>query len=430
METISGTAEAYSLLKDNKGVKGPYPFFGFIRSKIPFYKCPEDYKQKVPHKVALPTPLEYLHYSLDFLSENGINTVGDLVDYLNTMGYNKTLCSALYCLGVTFDTTGWKWASARPRSKVLIEVCVSGPVGEQDTELVFKDLITSTGSPCYTIYLAREVSCSAPKWMSEKQGYKFVPEETLFKSLPREAHGENSLYFGMEFEVITSLSLKHIQRVVCDVEPMQEPFFYFKHDGSVEFDYDEGDSVELVTVPCTARYLRKNLRTFFSKLDRLGLTGEFETNLTCGVHVHLSKEAFYSDFHRKKFITIWNQFERSSKDFVQKLGKRTFTSYCKNAEAHEGLTLSRRLSQSVYADSHSSAKYSASRETAKTVEVRIFKGEFSLDHILYCLDVSRAMFAYADKAPLSALRGLSFQSSFLSWLRSTPHFMSLKKELL
>lgn len=430
MEAITGAPKAYALLKDNNVDVGPYIVFGHARAKAKFYKCPTSHRRKEGTLVELPSPLECILYSLEFLSEKGIVTVGDFIDFLNTIGFNKTLYASLLYKGISFNTTDWKWETSKLKSKPLVEVHITGPTGGQDTNLVLNDVLHTPSSPTFTIYLRREVSCSAPKWMAVKQGYKFVPEETLFRFLPREVHRENSLYFGMEFEVITSLTLPEIQRVVCDVEPIQEPFFYFKHDGSVEFDSSDGDSVELVTVPCTARYLRKNLRTFFSKLERLGLTEAFETNPTCGVHVHLSKEAFYSDFHKKKFITIWNQFERGSKDFIQKLGKRAFTSYCKNAESHEGLILSRRLNQSVFANGHSSAKYSASRETTYTVEVRIFKGEFSLDHILYCLDVSRAMFAYADKAPLSALKGLGFQRSFLSWLRSTPNFMSLKKELL
>lgn len=428
MTEYTKVKEVLNLLKE---AKAPSQLRYAPLSNRNFYKSREEHNEGSYSRFMVPQP-EYLPQALTYYMENGIETVGDFVKHLNKMGYNKGYSSELYHKGITFNTATWEWSSSESPDTPIVTACVKE--SDSSSKLVFENSGTFYGALGWSVHLRYEVDCSAPDWMCEKQGYKFVPEEVMFKHLPREIAGGNTLYFGMEFEIVTSMQLREIQRVVCDVEPTQEPFFYFKHDGSIDpYSGDESPletPVEIVTLPCTPKFLRKNLRTFFSKLAKLGLLGQFQTNKSCGVHVHLSKDAFYSGFHKKKFVTIWNQFEPTSKRFIQKLGKRAFTSYCKNADAHSGLILSRRLKKSIFANGHDVDKYSASRETNHTVEVRVFKGEFSLDHILYCLDVCRAMFAYADKVPLSDLKGSSFSRNFLSWLRSHPYFNSLKKELL
>lgn len=421
-DTNLTVADIVSILKDSGDFD---PFKPLSNGQYRSYTSRHNKDTKSFDTHILPSPLENFPYYLEFFESKGIKTVGDFITFLNTLGYNYTLEMALHFRGIYFSGDEWKWYTQQDHSARIVDARVEG-LG--DGPLVFRGIESPYSSFAWTVVFERDYPCSAPKWMCEKQHYKFVPEAPVFHSLPRE---QGKLYFGLEFEVVTHLNFKDIQRVVTDVEPVQEPFFYFKHDGSIEYCDEEGEaSVEIVTLPCTARFLRKNLRLFFSKLDKLGLSDKVDTNVTCGVHVHLSKEAFYSNFHRKKFVALWNQFESTSKSFIQKLGKRSFTSYCKNADAHNGFILSRRLKTDVFADGSNADKYSASRETSKTVEVRVFKGDFTLDHIIYCLDVTRAMFAYSDKMALSDLKGSSFKGNFLSWLRRHPNFNTLKKELL
>ena len=127
--------------------------------------------------------------------------------------------------------------------------------------------------------------------------------------------------FGVELEFSSSVSVKELQYIVTDVEPKQRPFFIFKHDGSVTGRFQH--KVELVTVPCTARYLRQEFKKFFKKLETLcavkgrPLSDYFDTsfNLNNGIHIHVSRSSFVSDVHRRKFTSALQLQDKVSYDF-------------------------------------------------------------------------------------------------------------------
>ena len=136
--------------------------------------------------------------------------------------------------------------------------------------------------------------------------------------------------YGLELEVNTLLSTEEIYRIVTEVEPKQEPFFIFKDDASISGKFGARGNYELVTVPCSYRYLRKAWATFFKKVEDLckakGLeVGEvFDTSksLTNGLHIHVSKDAFYSDHHQRKFMAVFNQWDQTTIDFLARISGR------------------------------------------------------------------------------------------------------------
>lgn len=380
---------------------------------------------------SIPYPVESCSNNLVFLKKHNLCTVGDFLSFFNTLGYSEVFANMIAHRGVEFDYTTWKWgAPGQDLSARLIQTYCQNHTSwlgdlfpNLDKKLHFYDFGASSGL-CCKMKFKKKVGADIPTWLTEKQHYKFTPKEFEFKKLPRESA---PIYLGLEFEVQSDLSMNQLQVVVTQVEPKQEPFFYFKHDGTIEHgDYD--DTYEIVTQPCSPRYLKKNLSILFEKLERLNLLEKFGTDSSCGVHIHVDSNTFMSNLHKKKFITVFNQYDSRNKEFVQKLGKRLFNHYCKNNIDLEGLTLARRLKKGVKAIGHCEAKYSSCRETVSTVEVRIFKGEFSLDHIKYCIDVVLSMVDYCDKLPLRLIGSPMFVQNYKAWLRGSKYNM-LKKEL-
>ena len=152
------------------------------------------------------------------------------------------------------------------------------------------------------------------KW-SRLYNYTFKMDPTEFNWW-RSVKNENSVMFGMELEVCTRLGTAEIQRIVTDVEPKQEPFFIFKQDSSISGRFR--NKVEIVTVPSTPRYLRKHWKIFFQKLEKLCAAKNMElqdvfdtsTNLSNGLHIHVSRESFTDKAHYNKFMTAWNQWQK------------------------------------------------------------------------------------------------------------------------
>lgn len=384
--------------------------------------------------VDFPEYPEMFFRNVRFLNEHNLVTVGDLINWLNKLGYNSSIVSWLKYVGVRFDADAWEWSctSASLKENIIKKSTSGNPHSfggiELGKNLTFHAYVIKDGSVTTTYKFKWCLSSSAPDWMCIKNHYKFRPEVFEFKKLPNEA---TPTYLGLEFEVMSNVPISTLQAIVTEVEPRQEPFFYFKHDGTINPEIGD-DQYEIVTLPCSPRFLRKNLKLLFDKLDKLGLRGEIQTDDTCGLHVHMSSDSFYgSDFHIKKFITVFNQYDKTNKSFIESLGRRAFTHYCKNNSNMEGLTLARRLRRGVFSNGGNGTgddKYSACRQTTSTVEVRIFKGEFSLDHIKYCMEVVLAMQEYCDKLPLRLISSPLFKSTFTEWLKGS-RYHTLKKEV-
>lgn len=393
------------------------------------YRTKKDYEDGATSKVKIPSVYDYVSLSIPFLRVKNIKTIGDFVGWLNTVGYCKSIMGLEYC-GVYFNKDTWKWYTNQDKSEPMIKLSKYGipPLGE---EVKWKASNWSRLHNKLTVILEVQYSIDLgiPSWMYEKQGYKFTPPEYTFMSLPKE--GTKGTYMGVEIEVASEITMQEIQRAVVKVEPKQDPFFYFKHDGSIN-DEQEGEPFEIVTFPCTPRFLRKNLRILFQKLREIDpqFESKIKTDETCGVHVHIGSNSFVDRLHKKKFITIWNQYDKKNSTFVQQLARRNFTNYCKPHSGSQGVSLARRLKNGVYASDYSDSKYSACRETDNTVEVRVFKGGFNYEHLLYCLDTVMAVHEFSYHSPIRTISSPMFITEFKRWLNKQPKYMKLKKELV
>lgn len=264
---------------------------------------------------------------------------------------------------------------------------------------------------------------------SKHYNYSFKMNEVEFDWY-RSVNNENSVMFGLELEISTELSTHEIQRIVRDVEPKQEPFFIFKQDSSISGRYS--NALELVTVPCTPRYLRKNWKIFFQKLDKLcrakgmvvGDVVDTNGNLSNGLHIHVSRDSFLDKPHFNKFLTAWNQWSKSVVNLFNTIAARptdyTKNSYCKINQSHEGLVLARRL-KGIRCNDRMSVAHDS---TGSTVEVRLYQGIFDIAHIMRCISFTEAMFEFSQSMGYSSFDA-RFVSSMSKFVRAERKYASL-----
>lgn len=392
-------------------------------STYTFYKNKEDFSSKTNGvKVTLPSA-QLLFLDPDFKSENNVTDRKSLANYLNTIGYCRGVVSKVSPWGLYFDTYSWTWCVDSYADSPLVTFKGSKSTSFGKIEII--DLYFDN----YSVQVVTRVVANipgVPNWMCDKQHYKFVPDQYEFKHLARDSTEQ---YLGMEFEIDSDYTPVELQYLVTQVEPKQEPFFYFKHDGTIEDSQRHEHAYEVVTLPCTPKYLKRNMRIFFDKVQRELDASKFHAGATTGVHVHLSKDAFFSKLHLRKFNTIWNQYDRKNRVFIEALGKRMATHYCKPNERLLGTTLARRLRDEFVPYGSHPDKYSACRMTNNTTEVRVFKGGFDYDHAQYCIDVVCAMFDFSDVVSIKDIGSPRFEDSFKAWLKKS-NYRNLKKEIM
>lgn len=308
---------------------------------------------------------------------------------------------------------------------------------------VYQEVYDTEDAVEIRVRLARDDRGSLQGWMWEEQTWNFTPEgdhfeDSFFRFVDGEVTGPRELVFGIEFEISTSLTTAELQDIVTTVEPVSEPWFYTKYDSSVEGRYDR--CYEIVTFPMSPRRQRMEWRRLFQKLDMLARAkgkaiGDFvdrDAVLSNGIHIHVNKHAFNEGcFHRQKFMSTWNLTSPSAQTLLNTVAKRPFgfrdNHFCRPHPEYRDASTRRKLRR-VRVDGRET-RYSTCRVTHETIEVRAFQGIFNLDHLLNCIEFTSAMFQFTSECSLRTISG-RFAREFKSWLKSTPNYRRIKKELL
>lgn len=245
----------------------------------------------------------------------------------------------------------------------------------------------------------------------------------------------STLFFGLELEISTALSCAEIQHIVTEIEPKQEPFFIFKKDSTITGKYDH--MVELVTVPCTPRYLRTEWKIFFDKIKHLSgqknkkVSDYFDirSDLSNGLHIHISRDSFEDKQHMKKFCNVFNLQDRfTSKLLGDVSGRQDYKTnrWCKPNSNFSGRTLAYNLKN---ATSNASEKYiTLNTNNTHTLEVRLYQGIFDLGHILRCIDFTEAAFDICAELPLSVINW-RFASTLKTFVLKSCKYKTYKKEI-
>lgn len=300
---------------------------------------------------------------------------------------------------------------------------------------------------CISLWPIQQEHGAVDSIWSKKYNYSYRMDRVDFNWF-RSVSKESNIFFGMELEISTSLSCPELQYIVTDVEPKQEPFFIMKDDGSITGQYS--NRVELVTVPCTPRYLRKNWKTFFQKVERLakakGKTiGDFfdtSRDLNNGLHLHCNKDNFIDKYHQHKFLTAWHQWDDETNKLFMNASERPYNyrdhEYChidrsyKNTYVESRVTLSkfekrkiqRSLAKRLKGLGQSGRHCVAHDRTGSTIEVRLYQGIFELNHIMRCISFTEALFEYCRDIGYSGFDS-NFVGSFSDYVLKNSKYASL-----
>jgi hypothetical protein len=145
--------------------------------------------------------------------------------------------------------------------------------------------------------------------------HTLLPRETNVLNLlpwPETIKGEfQPRLYGVELEVSTAYEISDI------VDAPEKPVWACKHDGSITGKYR--NRVEIVSVPMSLKAHRKYWMELFTKLSYQKFDTTTETGN--GFHVHIAKDAFYSEKHLQNFT--WFLTSHGNRSFILKVSERT-----------------------------------------------------------------------------------------------------------
>ena len=226
------------------------------------------------------------------------------------------------------------------------------------------------------------------------------------------------LYFGFELEV-ESMGDDRRDCAECVQNSLGERV-YLKEDGSLN------NGFEIVTHPHSLEEYQKNFDwSSFTTFRRIGLRS-WDTS-TCGLHVHVSRDAFgipydnrtdnFSEHirsrqtHEMKFIKLIYDNERQ----VCRLAGRTSPNY---ANFEDKGNIVRKVKHD---DTRGGRHAAVNTMNDSTLEVRIFKGSLRPERVLSAIEFVHAAVEYTRNLPvmgskLSISNDGKFKSGTLSWL--------------
>jgi hypothetical protein len=114
-------------------------------------------------------------------------------------------------------------------------------------------------------------------------------QQVMIGSMPK-------IYFGIEIET-EAMSSAYPNEGAELITDMCNGLVYCKHDGSLN------NGFEIVTHPMSFGYVKNHAEPLWDSLSRLRRKGfRAWTTSTCGLHIHVSRNAFLSEAHLHKFM--------------------------------------------------------------------------------------------------------------------------------
>ena len=161
------------------------------------------------------------------------------------------------------------------------------------------------------------------------------------------------------------------------------PTVYCKWDGSLVHGF------EIISEPMTYNYITKNRDRFkeaFKKIISLGAYS-YVANTT-GFHIHLSKNAFLNREHLLKFAYVIYV----DKDLSEKIAKRSSNTYGYISEFKDKNELKAYIERSI--DTPESRYQAVNFCNKNTIEVRIYKGNLSIESVMLYIQHVVSIFNY------------------------------------
>jgi len=225
--------------------------------------------------------------------------------------------------------------------------------------------------------------------------------QAILNSFPR-------MYVGIEVETESTngANLGNNAEYVVD---NTDGLIYIKQDGSINHGF------EMVSHPMTLSYAQNHLDGLWRSFAHLRKNGfrAWQTS-TCGLHIHISRNAFLNDKHQQKFLyfvygpaseTIkkfagrdshWSKFDKDS--FVGNIWSRDENGNDQYVvpslmEVVKGITKS-----GISVSSQANERYLAvNRNNRHTLELRFFRPSLRPDTVLACIEFTYCLWAYTEQ---------------------------------
>ena len=184
-----------------------------------------------------------------------------------------------------------------------------------------------------------------------------------------------------------------------------------KHDGSLSHGF------EIVSQPMTLAWAKDNFPwDSLSELARIGFRS-WNTQ-TCGLHVHVARDAFISPSHQAKFIHLIMR----NPSAWQPIGGRTGSHWAKY-ERDELYNLPEKI-KGRYGNDRYTAVNMCNRST---LEIRIFRGSLKPERVKAALEFADACVEYTRRLSINEIvskKGLS-SDEFIKWVSAQENYPNL-----
>lgn len=219
--------------------------------------------------------------------------------------------------------------------------------------------------------------------------YSFDPQFKFYKT---DKDKRELLYFGIELEVESNGNDK---REAVESLPS---CVYVKADSSIM------DGFEIVSHPMTYNWIRDNYSIWNKILDLRKKGWRSYDTESCGMHIHLSKNAF-GNYHLYKFMKLFYD----NRDFILRFSQR------KDMHLDHWAALNDR-EQSIKYKARNKCMGGADRHTAInlerefSVEVRVFRGTLNPCSFWKNIEFTKALFDFSKDYSLESMCEIEFRN--------------------
>ena len=323
--------------------------------------------------------------------------VGNLREFTQVQG--EEMCNG--CLDVWFEENGGR------DSWIICEAC--SEYEHRDSARWYADEIYC--DPCYDNNVYECDECGETYWSEHDcdayndsyssyiHSYSYRPQTHFF--------GNAQYYMGFELEVEARNTTRSEGAELAYTQIGERG--YLKEDGSLS------DGFEIVTHPHTLSMYQTSFP--WEMLDRIKNVGMRSWNTrTCGLHVHVSREAFHvkrgswgnldivkTQGHELRFMKLIYDNQR----MVERIAGRSNNNYASFSDKNK-------LVSKVKYGTQENGRYSAiNTENDATLEVRVFKGSLRKERVLSALEFVHSAVEYTRDLKVTG------KNNALSWLQFT-----------
>jgi len=228
--------------------------------------------------------------------------------------------------------------------------------------------------------------------------YSYKPNVVFFRQSKKE-----NLFFGIELEVERNESTTPTDVLASKIK---KPEFYFKSDGSLT------NGFEIVTHPLSYEYIKKNNKLFSELFEKLN-TENYKSyeSTTCGMHIHLNKNAF-NTWHLYRFL----DFFKNNKELIIKISQRIEPFFRRWSDINNEEFSEKEILRKAKRKNSEGSRYTAVNLTnSKTVELRIFRGTIKYPTFMKNIEFAHSVYEFTkikNKNSISEKEYLEFTKNY------------------